>query len=645
MISDVRAGKINLVIVKDLSRFGRDYIETGKFIDVIFPSLNCRFIALNDGVDTLQHNNEMLAIFKNVMNDFYARDTSSKIKAVRQSTCKTGKYIGCYAPYGYIKDPADTHHFIIDEPAAAIVRKVFSLRLTGIGYRAIAQKLNEEGIIPPRDYWYQLLGRSNPRRKNGFWNTETVKKIVRNEVYLGHMVQNKRGTVSYKDHKQIDKPKDQWIRVENTHEPIIDQDTWNLAVEIDQMHTNPRDRSGEGVSTFGGLLFCMDCGYALRHQMEHHKRKNGTVAAYSSYVCGKYSMSGRTACSTHNIYETALMKVVLADIRMKAEILCKSISRLSRNFAEAQQYVHELKAINVEIRFEKEGISSFDPSSDMIFSTMAAVAQEESRSISENIKWTYKRLAEQGIRHVGNNHMLGYDEVEGKLTPNKDAWIVKLMFEEYAAGAAPSLILQHLREKGARRMRSDREFTWSSVLAILKNEAYVGDRLLQKTAPQNYLTKEPDPTQPYDSKYIYNDHEGIIAPAVWDAVQDRFKHTEKAKETGLSNRATAHFLYGKVFCAECGEPYRRFTANGSNGYYKTWRCRGRTHASGCGCRHIKEKDLLRAISEQFGWPWKDEDSFDSWAFLEMAGKVLVSSTGIEIIEAQGTHKEQTAEIA
>ena len=139
MISDIRAGKINLVIVKDLSRFGRDYIETGKYIDVIFPSLNCRFIALNDGVDTLHHNNEMLAIFKNVMNDFYARDTSSKIKAVKKSTFKAGKFIGAYAPYGYIKDPNDHHHFVIDEPAAAIVRRFFALRCQGISYRRIVK--------------------------------------------------------------------------------------------------------------------------------------------------------------------------------------------------------------------------------------------------------------------------------------------------------------------------------------------------------------------------------------------------------------------------------------------------------------------------------------------------------------------------
>ena len=314
-------------------------------------------------------------------------------------------------------------------------------------------------------------------------------------------------------------------------------------------------------------------------------------------------------------------------------ILCKSVSRLSRNFAEAQKYMHALKAINVEVRFEKEGISSFDPSTDMIFSTMAAVAQEESRSISDNVKWGNKRRMEMGIRHVGSNHMLGYDEVNGKLTPNEDAWIVQLMFEEYAAGVAPTVILRHLQEKGARRMRSEKEYTWSSVLAVLKNEAYVGDRHLQKTAPQNYLTKKPDPNEAYESKYIYNDHEGIISPAIWDAVQDRMKRTEAEKAKGLSNRSTAHFLYGKVFCAECGEPYRRFTAKRVSGYYKTWRCRGRVRTGECGCRHVNEADLLHEISDELGWTWQGEDSFDVWAFMESADRVLVSDAGIEIVAA------------
>ncbi len=321
MISDVRAGKINLVIVKDLSRFGRDYIETGKFIDVIFPSLNCRFIALNDGVDTLQHNNEMLAIFKNVMNDFYARDTSSKIKAVKKSTFKAGKFIGAYAPYGYVKDPADKHHLIIDEPAAAIVRRIFALRCQGMSCRGIAGILNEDGIPPPRDYYYQAIGKPNPQRQNHVWNDVTVKVLLRNEAYIGHMVQNKTGTVSYKDHSQVSKPKDEWIRVLNTHEPIVDLDTWETSVQVDQMRTHPRMTRKREISLFSGIIYCLDCGFALIHQTEVHHRKNGKIAEYESYMCGSYSRSGKKACTSHGIYLRPLKEIVLSDIRTKAELV------------------------------------------------------------------------------------------------------------------------------------------------------------------------------------------------------------------------------------------------------------------------------------------------------------------------------------
>ena len=337
MISDVRAGKINLVIVKDLSRFGRDYIETGKYIDVIFPSLNCRFIALNDGVDTLHHNNEMLAIFKNVMNDFYARDTSSKIKAVKKSTFQAGKFIGAYAPYGYIKDPEDKHHLIIDEPAAAIVRRIFALRCQGLSRRRIAGILNEEGITPPRDYYYQAIGKPNPQRQNHVWNDVTVKVLLRNEAYIGNMVQNKTGTVSYKDHSQISKPKEDWIRVSNTHEPIIDMNSWELAAQIDQKRAFTRIRPFRGINMFAGLLFCLDCGFALIHQTEVDHRKNGQVVEYESYMCGSYSRSGKTACSTHRIYLRPLKEIVLADIRAKAELVSIDETAVVQRLSERMQ--------------------------------------------------------------------------------------------------------------------------------------------------------------------------------------------------------------------------------------------------------------------------------------------------------------------
>ena len=312
-------------------------------------------------------------------------------------------------------------------------------------------------------------------------------------------------------------------------------------------------------------------------------------------------------------------------------ILCKSIARFSRNAGETLIYVQELKKYHVEVRFEKEGISTFDPTADFIFNIYAALAQEESRAISENVKWSYRRLAEQGIRHVGNNRMLGYDEIDGKLTPNKDAWIIRQIFKEYAKGTAPSVIIEHLKESGAHRMRSESPMNWSSILYILRNEAYVGDRRLQKSAPQNYLTKKPDPTVEYETIYLSSDHKGIVSREIWNAVQKRLKDNMDLRERGIFIKCTAHFLYGKVFCSECGQLYTRWTAKRAAAPYKTWRCRGKVRKGNCGSRYIKETELLCSISGKLGWEWKGVESFDSQAFLRFVDKVLVVSTDIEVI--------------
>lgn len=196
LVQDATDKKINFVLCKDLSRLGRDYIEAGMYTDFIFPSLGCRFIALNDGVNTMHKNSEMLVILKNVMNDLYARDTSNKIKAVKQSTFKSGKYVGCYAPIGYRKSAEDKHILEINPVTAPIVRKIFDLRLQGNGFRRIAVLLNAEKIPAPRIFYYMAEGRENLRGETPCWNDVTVKTILRNEVYIGHMVQNKIGTVS-----------------------------------------------------------------------------------------------------------------------------------------------------------------------------------------------------------------------------------------------------------------------------------------------------------------------------------------------------------------------------------------------------------------------------------------------------------------
>ena len=318
LVQDATDGKINLVLCKDLSRLGRDYIEAGRYTDYIFPSLGCRFIALNDGVDTIHKNNEMMVILKNVMNDLYARDTSNKIKAVRQSTFKAGKFISAYAPYGYMKSPEDKHKLIPDPVTAPIVRRIFNLRAQGNGHRKIAIILNEDGIPSPRTYYYMVRGQEHHSYEMVAWSDMTVRSILRNEVYIGHLVQNKTGHISYKNHKQVSKPREEWIKVENTHEPLIEKELWDFVQATEDRLTRGRSGKNGMVSLFADVLRCMDCGGAMRFSTDYRKRKNGKPSEYKAYLCNRYMSGGRQACSPHYINQRLLVELVTLDIRAKA---------------------------------------------------------------------------------------------------------------------------------------------------------------------------------------------------------------------------------------------------------------------------------------------------------------------------------------
>ena len=320
LVQDAKDGKINIALCKDLSRLGRDYIEAGKYTDIVFPSLGCRFIALHDGVDTARKNDEMIVILKNVMNDLYARDTSSKIKAVKRSSFQAGKYVGCYAPIGYLKSPADKHILIPDPATAPIVRRVFDMRCQGLSYRKIATTLNEEKVPTPSSFYYLRQGRPNIRKEGGYWQAQTVKSILQNEVYIGNMVQNKTGNVSYKIHKQVGKPESEWIRVEGTHEPLVSMEVWELVRTIEKQNTRSRTQADGETALFAGLLRCMDCGSLMRSYHDGRRRKDGSKSTYRSYACGRYASGGKSVCTAHIMNQRVLIEVVLADIRAKAEL-------------------------------------------------------------------------------------------------------------------------------------------------------------------------------------------------------------------------------------------------------------------------------------------------------------------------------------
>lgn len=288
-------------------------------------------------------------------------------------------------------------------------------------------------------------------------------------------------------------------------------------------------------------------------------------------------------------------------------ILVKSISRFARNAVEVQKYLHELKRYNVEVRFDKEGLSSFDGNTEMVLNMMAMVAEQESRSISQNTKWALQKQAEQGVRHLGSNKVLGYDEIDGELVPNKDAWIVKLIFEEYAKGKTMEQVAEILYLYGAKTMHGGDCFRTSTISGMLKNEIYKGDRLIQKQAPRDMFTKKPDETVDYDSYYVEEHHEAIVSPELWEKVQQCMKESKRPQTIKYGN---SHFLYGRIFCNKCGNPYTRQTFARKNGRIVGWECRDRIAGKkGHGCRNIilKEDELFQMIEEAIGVPVTEEN--------------------------------------
>ena len=274
-------------------------------------------------------------------------------------------------------------------------------------------------------------------------------------------------------------------------------------------------------------------------------------------------------------------------------ILCKSVSRFSRNVAECKKYADLLKIRNVTVEFERENLRTDDPTSSFIFSLMAAIAENESRSISENIRWGYQERFKRGEFNLGNNRILGYDTVDGKLVPNKASDAVKLIYTLFLEGKTVEEIIRTLTDIGI-KTRNGTPLSRYNIMYILGNETYKGDKLLQKQAPRNFITKKPDPTIPFESNYLENDHEAIVSSDVWDAVQKKLEENKKMEEVVGHRGGQPHFLYGKVFCGECGAPMTRRTVNGpGGGRIKIWVCREKRKGSGCKGRNVKEEELLK----------------------------------------------------
>ena len=308
MLADIKAGKIKRVVVKDMSRFGRNYLQVGMYTEMLFPEYGVHFIAVNDGVDSVRGDSEFTAI-RNVFNEMYAKDTSKKIRATWQSKGRSGEHLTTIPPYGYMKDPEDKKRWIVDEEAAAVVQKIFALCMDGMGPTQIAKWMQKNKVLNPTAYAYERgLPVANKPTANPYkWTNETVSRILERLDYLGHTVNFKTTKQSFKSKKKLWNDPSEWVIFENTQEPIIEESVFLIVQKIRQGRRRPTKMGDMGM--FSGLLYCADCGGKM-----YLCRANHFKPEQEYYICSTYRKD-RTICSTHSIRRVVLEEIVLRNLR------------------------------------------------------------------------------------------------------------------------------------------------------------------------------------------------------------------------------------------------------------------------------------------------------------------------------------------
>jgi DNA invertase Pin-like site-specific DNA recombinase len=332
MLRDIEAGKIDCVVTKDLSRFGRNYLDCGLYLEVYFPERGVRYVAVNDGVDTDSRAAMDITPFRNILNEMYSKDISAKVRSAIRARFKSGKYRAGSAPYGYLKDPNDRNHLIVDESVRAVVRMIFDLALEGNGISKITRHMNTLHVLRPAalacergdaHYARHFEGDEENRYR---WSQNSVRMILRNPVYAGHTVGYKRVAVSMKSKKRLSRLPEDWEVVRGTHEAIIPQEEFDA---VQRMVTSRRKSGGTGFDNiFSGLVKCADCGYHLSAGSAN-RRKRDDVVDCVVYHCGNYTAGGVKSCTSHSIEARDLFDAVLSDINHFAR-LAKSGDKAAR---------------------------------------------------------------------------------------------------------------------------------------------------------------------------------------------------------------------------------------------------------------------------------------------------------------------------
>lgn len=395
------AGIVKTIVVKDLSRFGRNYIEVGEYLEIKYPTLGVRFISIQENVDTMQNTGAEMMPFHNIFNEWYAAQTSKKIRAVWQMKASSGKRVGSSVPYGYMKSPEDKEKWIIDEEAAEVVRKIFSLSLSGRGISQIARQLEQEKILIPTAYKIEkgLSASHKYPEKPYYWDSSTVAGIIDNRQYTGCTVNFKTTTVSYKVHRVIRKSEDEQQIIPNTQEPIIDEDLWLRVQELRQHKRRPTTTGR--TSLFSGLVYCPDCGAKL-----HFAAAKSMTRQQEHFRCSNYK-SGRGECQIHFIRDVVLEKIVFEAISNLSDFVrCYESVFLylmaTKNQTSRKSKLQKLKS---KVENEKRRISELDviisriyednilgKISDERYSRMSVMYENEQKELIKTVSAEEKEL-------------------------------------------------------------------------------------------------------------------------------------------------------------------------------------------------------------------------------------------------------------
>ena len=404
MIGDIEAGRVNTVIVKDLSRFGREYAQMGLYIEHYFEEKGVRFLSLAENIDSSQGLNNLVLPFTNVINSLYARQASEKTKAAHRARAKNGMFLGSRAPYGYQKDPNDRHHLIVDPEAAEVVKEIFRMFADGIGYVRMTKILRERNILNPQAYFNQnnpdYYKHSDYWRKPFDWHATSVRAILNNPVYLGKLTFGKTKTKGFFDKRRVPAEESDWIVVEHTHEPLVSQELWDT---VHQMMKARRRENGSGhVQPFAGLVKCAGCGSSLNASYDKKKGK------YTGFSCWVYKNYGKQRCTSHAIGWQTLNRLVLEDIRCNAQVAKLAAARYvgvllraklekekgetvraERELKKAEKRIGELDKILAKL-YEDQALGKI---SEVRYQAMAPGYEAEQASLQERVSQLREQLA------------------------------------------------------------------------------------------------------------------------------------------------------------------------------------------------------------------------------------------------------------